>query len=390
LARMFLAAWILVLGCLPQAAALSVRGAGVALGKTAERPVERISFLSIDQPAGPMPLYVKYGAPEFTTFNNVTSACQACVTFWPMKEDGKRFHSKLYDDPSGGVWVRSCRASKCDFRDPQTDPVGGVIGRGVGPGGMPDGKTCMTRDPVPWFTDCEPVLLDAAHTVLDATRYCSYREQIFIPPPVDTVSRFAGKPVGWARIGGTQEQCLATIEKEGSALFDEMNMCDANLPALSGCCETVYSGLTCLAETAFTKTGMSKQDVFATMTDEAAQMLEAFSKYCVPLCQNTKEEFCAKNPGADICLSPKGCTGCTKRGGIWCPKLESCHCPSKNPPCIKPPITTPLQCLDDGQKHLRGDKDGKMDLGDGAGRGAGAKDDALCKYSEMARNWKPK
>lgn len=379
---------------LPGAQALSTRRVNNDPTKAEQSQVGAISFLSIDQEAPP--LYVKYGAPEFTTFDSVTSACQACVTFFPEKEDGQRFHSKLYEDrnESGGVWERSCRAAQCNFRDPQTDPVGGVIGRGVGPGGKPDGKTCITRDPVPWFDDCEAILLKSTRTVLDATRYCSYREQIFIPPPNGMVSRFAGSANNaWARIGGTHEQCLATIEKEGSALLDSANMCDASLPALSGCCETVYSALTCVAETSSARAGVSKKDVFASMTDGAAQMLATFSKYCVPLCQNTKETFCDQFPGADICQNPKGCTACTKRGGIFCPQLETCHCPSKNPPCIKPPLTTPLQCFERDPRNLRGADKGLVDgagssrSGSGSGSGSSS-DDALCKYSEMARDWK--
>lgn len=370
------------------AQALSARPARPHLGRTAKHHNESLSLLSIGQePPTDQSLYVAYGKPEFTTFDSAISACKACVTFWPMKEDGKRFHSDLYkDQSSGGVWERSCRAAKCDFRDPQTDPVGGVIGRGVGPEGQLDGRTCITRDPVPWFADCEPVLLESTQTVLDATRYCSYREQIFVPPPVDTVSRFAGKPVGWARIGGSNEQCLATIEKEGSALLDGSSMCDSNLEALSGCCETVYSALSCIAETSFARLGVKKKDVFKTMTNESAQMLESFTRYCTPLCQNTKEEFCAKNKWADVCRNPKGCTSCTKRGGIWCPQLGSCHCPSKKSPCIDAPLTTPLQCYNHGQKHLRGDDDaGEAASGDSAD---GGDDDAACKYTEMARHWK--
>jgi len=391
---MFPIALLLVVGCqVSPVQALSVlRGSVFQAGQVAQ-PVEAFSFLSIGQAPGATPAYVHYGKPEFTTFNNVSSACRACVEFWPEKEDGKRFHQKKYDDPNGGVWDRGCRAGKCDFRDPQTDPVGGVIGRGVGPNGAPDGKTCITRDPVPWFTDCEPVLLESTSTLLDATRYCSYKEQIYIPPPAKTVSRFAvaknqKKPQAWARIGGTNEQCLATIEREGAALFDGMSFCDSDMPALSGCCETVYSALTCVAETASAKTGASQEGIFADLSVEGKQMMETFSKYCVPLCQQTKPEFCAKTPEADICVNPTGCTECTARGGLWCPKLESCHCASENPPCIDPPVTEPLFCpygdknqFDGG--HRRRQKAAAKKAGDGD-------DKALCKYAEMARMWKPR
>lgn len=354
-------------------------------------PTHAVSLISLDQVPGPKPAWVEYGEPEFTTFNNVTTACQACMEFFPVKEDGNRFHQMLYEDPeSGGVWERSCRAGLCDFRDPQTDPVGGIIGKGVGPDGKPDGKTCITRDPVQWYTDCDPILRESTHTLLDATRYCSYKEQIFIPPPKGAVSRFGGeKPVAWARIGATQaggkrEQCMATIEKEGAALWDSMSFCDADLPALSGCCETVFNALSCVAETS-AKTHMG---IFDHLSDEASQMLDSFSKYCVPLCQNTKEEFCAKFPGSDPCVNPNDCTDCTVKGGLWCPKLKSCHCPSKTPPCLAPPVTAPMQCFGDSKEAgLHAPPAPRVDEGAGDGL-AGDGDKSLCKYKEFAQKWK--
>jgi len=394
--RLSIAISFLVLACqTPVAPAISLQQVGAGRARAGLRgqqqawPAEALSFLSIDQTPGPTPAYVKYGKPEFTTFNNQTSACQACAEFFPVKEDGKRFHAALHEDSSGGIWERSCRAGLCNFRDPQTDPVGGVIGQGVGPGRKPDGRTCITRDPVPWFADCEPVLLKSTHTLLDATRYCTYREQIFIPPPALHVSRFAGKPVSWARVGGAKEQCLATIQKEGSALFDSITFCDVNMPALSGCCESVFSALSCVAETAFSHGGGLQEGMFSQMSGETSTMLAAFSKYCVPLCQNTKEQFCEKFPGTDICVNPKGCTECTSKGGLWCPKLGSCHCPSKKPPCIKPPILTPLQCFEDKPKP-KSDAGPKPLADAGPAKPGPAPDDGkpLCKYSEMARMWK--
>merc|ERR1719198_148914 len=117
--------------------------------------------------------------------------------------------------------------------------------------GKGDTRTCLTRDPVPWFTDCEPVVKSSAKTIKDVTRYCSYREQMFIPPPETEVSYFSkSKGKAWGRIGGNKEQCHETIEKNGAALLDSMTFCDSDLKALSGCCETVFSALTCVAETA--------------------------------------------------------------------------------------------------------------------------------------------
>lgn len=385
-ARMFFIASVLLLGCYaPLAQALVLRGGALHEQQQIVEPAaEAFSFLSIEQVPGPTPGYVKYGKPEFTTFNNVSSACQACVEFWPAKEDGGRFHEPTHEDSSGGVWDRVCRVGTCDFRDPQTDPVGGVVGKG-------DDRTCITRDPVPWFKDCEPVLLETTATILDATRYCSYREQMFIPPPAGTVSRFAGKPKAWERIGGRSEQCMATIQKEGAALFDGMSFCDSDLPALSSCCETVFNAFTCVAETASAKAGISQSDIFSTLNGEGKQMMETFAQYCVPLCQNTKPEFCEKWPEADICVGPfKGCSGCTSSGGLWCPKLESCHCPSKNPPCIAPPVTSPKQCMAPDKEEAAAAPAPKKAAAAAEKAPAAEREESLCKYTEMARMWKPR
>jgi len=359
---------------------------------------EHFSLLSIEQVPGPTPMYVSYGPPEFTTFSNSTTACQACIEFFPEKKDGGRFHSRLYEDEKGGVWAQTCRAGSCDFRDPQTQPVGGVIGKGVGPGGEPDGKTCITRDPVPWYADCEPIVMSAASTVNEVTRYCSYREQIFIPPPAKTASYFAGsKDNAWRRIGGSKEQCMETIEKQGSALMDTMTFCDSDLLALSGCCETVFDALTCVAETAKSNGlwGAEHGSIFSTFDEEGSKMLDTFAQYCVPLCQNTKEEFCEKNPSADICVSFEDCSGCTAAGGLWCPKLESCHCPGPDPPCIAPPVETPLGCLPKTKlKELRGGvgkkEKHKADLQNEKAEEAKEKEaeEALCKYHEFAQKWR--
>lgn len=270
------------------------------------------SLLNVDQVPGPTPDWVDYGPPEFTTFVNQSSACQACIKFFPEKQDGKRFHSNMYEDESGGVWERACRVGPCDFRDPQTQPVGGIIGKGVGPGGTPDGKSCLTRDPVPWYNDCEPIALNSASSMLDVTRYCTYKEQIFIPPPASTVSHFAGsKDNAWRRIGGGKEQCFATIKKQGAAFLDSMSFCDSDLPALSACCESVFGAFTCVAETAaargITDGGGSQPSLFANLNEEGSAMLQMFSKYCVPLCQNTKASFCEKYPAADACVKPITC-----------------------------------------------------------------------------------
>lgn len=288
-----------------------------------------------------------------------------------------KFHSPLYKDvESGGVWKRSCRAGACDFRDPQTDPVGGVIGKGQGPDGKPDDRTCITRDPVPWFSDCEPVLLKSTTTLFDATRYCSYREQLFIPPPAGMVSRFSGKPEAWARIGGTHEQCHRTIEKEGAALLDTASLCDADLPALKGCCGAVLSALTCLADTG-AGFGETPQSIISSLGDEAEKLFESFEKYCPLLCTIGKEEL------------PNDCTQCTAKGGLFCPELKTCHCPSKNPPCLAPPITTPKQCWKRANSVGRGGAyDADISKDEKRKRSAARTTVAPCDYDNWARRFR--
>lgn len=362
----------------------------------------KISLLSIEQSQvpGPTPLYVNYGdgKPEFTTFSNVTTACQACIEFFPEKQDGKRFHSRLFEDKDGGVWDRSCRAGPCDFRDPQTQPVGGVEGQG--PDGKPQtDKACITQDPVPWYTDCDGVVKESASSILEVTRYCSYREQLFVPPPSKMVSHFTGsKGKAWSRIGGNKESLLATIEKQGSALMDSMSFCDSDIAALSGACESVFGALTCVAETSVSNGLWSPAEgsVFSMYQDkDGSAMLETFAKYCVPLCQNTKTEFCEKYPQADVCVSHNECSDCTGGGGLWCPKLESCHCPGPKPPCIKPPVKTPLQCLPKEKKeklsgtgmHFKDAAKKKAEADAAAAAAGAAEEKALCKYSKFALEW---
>lgn len=365
---------------------------------TRSAPHSKFTLLSIGQVPGPTPQYVSYGAPEFSTFSNLTTACQACVEFFPEKQDGKKFHSNLYESKDGGVWGRACRAGSCDFRDPQTQPVGGIIGQGVGPGGKPDGKSCITQDPVPWYSDCELIVKDAASSITEVTRYCSYREQIFIPPPTKDVSHFAGsKGKAWNRIGGSKEQLLQVIEKEGAALMDSMTFCDSDLSALSGACESAFGALTCIAETSVNNKLWTPESgsVFSMYKDkEGTSMLEAFSKYCVPLCQNTKEEFCEKYPKADVCASHSDCSACTADGGLWCKDLEGCHCPGPKPACIQPPATTPMQCLPGGgpKKQAAFPKSAVQPQATATAQAAAKNDKekskSLCKYSKFALAWK--
>merc|ERR1719162_2394558 len=117
-------------------------------------------------------------------------------------------------------------------------------------------------------------------------------------------------------------------------------------------------------------------------------MLETFAQYCVPLCQNTKEEFCEKYPFADLCVTHSSCSDCTAGGGLWCPKLESCHCPGPKPPCIKPPVLTPLQCLPkievEEDSGGGGKSTAKKSGSSSEAATEGSSGEALCKYSKFA------
>mmetsp|Transcript_12560 Transcript_12560/g.23516 ORF Transcript_12560/g.23516 Transcript_12560/m.23516 type:complete len:398 (+) Transcript_12560:34-1227(+) len=336
--------------------------------------------------------YVKYGKPQFTTFSNASAACQACITYYPLKEDGGRFNSPMHqatDKETGGdptEWLRKCRAGPCDFRDPQTQPEGGIIG--MGPDfGKPDGKTCLTRDPVMWYSDCEEVLQKSSSSVLDVTRYCSYKHQIFFPPPAGLPTNFADVDTAFTRFGRSKEQCTATIAKQGQALFGEVNACDTDLEALSGCCESVYGVMTCVQEGA--------GGILA--AEELSSTMEVFEKYCVPLCKYTEEEFCTKFPHSDVCVKHESCETCTASGGLWCPKLMSCHCPGPDPPpCMLAPKSLPTECsvakfkkfLPKDAVAVTPESSAQASVQQQAAGTTGLeRPGKICKYEEMARNW---
>merc|ERR1719408_724 len=47
--------------------------------------------------------YTKYGdEPPGSTFDSALAACDACVTFYPEKRDGKKWHAPEYQDEKGG------------------------------------------------------------------------------------------------------------------------------------------------------------------------------------------------------------------------------------------------------------------------------------------------
>lgn len=334
---------------------------------------------------------------EVTAYKTPLDACKACITFFPTKADGQKFSAAIHQDASGGSWAQTCRAGPCDFRDPQTQPWGGVIGAGSEAyqdafgawWRSPQGRSCMTRDPVSWYKDCGPILLEAASTYLDVTRYCSFTHQIFVPPPVGAetsgaVVAMAGGSAPFARLDGSGEQCQAVIAKQGAALLDDRSMCDSDLNALSGCCESVFESMKCLVvESKATGTNFHDQMALNATMDATREMRELFSRYCVPLCQYSRPEFCEMYPHSDICVSGRDtCLPCVRYGGIWCSDTKTCECsisstrkgcsrtalqcagPRFEPPpapTAPPPPTTPLP---------------PMDMGMGE-----------CKYLEMEKVW---
>lgn len=356
------------------------------------------------------PSFTYSGTAPFTTFDDRVSACRACVTYYPEREEA-----------SGVRWKTACRAGACDFYDPVTQGVGGVVGLGPG-GGVPNNnKTCFTLDDVPWYADCEAVLRDAATSIHDVAQYCSYREQLFVPAPplppsapasshsgatagagspLQLPSLFANVSVPFQRLGKSHEECSKTIAREGAALFSTMSACDTDMEALSSCCESVYNVLSCVTDLG----GNSDKWPHAIadlqpLKNTTAPMMRQFSEYCEPLCKFSRAEFCQWNPTADPCVPRHTCAECTQTGGAWCPRLGECHCarPGVKLPCVAEPIFTPLRCAAEEEASAAG----PLLRGAVAAAGAaptrpagvmGARHDLgipECRYSEIAPGWKP-
>jgi len=288
--------------------------------------------------------------PGVTTYQTPLDACRACMTFFPSKEDGHKFHDPIHQDAAGGSWEQRCRAGPCDFRDPQNQPWGGMIGAGseafqdtfASWWRAPTTESCMTRDPVSWYHDCESMLLEDAKNYHDITQYCSYRNQIFVPPPADQPGSkiFAGATTAFTRLDASHENCYATIADQGEKLFSDRKQCDSDVIKLSGCCESVFEALHCVAtEGKGRGISLSDQAGFEATQDAVNSTLQLFSQYCVPLCQYSKEEFCAHYPTSDICVGYVTCPDCTRHGGSWCEDTQKCEC-SARPGCAQ----TALQC----------------------------------------------
>lgn len=275
-----------------------------------------------------------------TTYASVSEACGQCITFYPAKEKCKnsgvdKFSSGPYKDKVlGGQWDSACRAGPCQSRDH------------LGAGATTSDRTCLTLAPVPWYQDCEAVVLNAAHSVYDITRYCSYRHQIYVPAPFGLPSPFATAPQAYARLDKSHEQCMTTIVTQGQALFDPSNVCDSNLQALSGCCESVHEVLQCLKQEGNSR-GIFAQDTagFDALQSELSEMVNVFSTYCVALCNNKDHaEFCQKYPSADTCVTHSDCQSCSSHGASWCSELGECMCPNKP----SPPVSTTGACCGEG------------------------------------------
>lgn len=280
-----------------------------------------------------------------TTYDTKLEACNACIEFYPEREDGLKFHAPIFHDVQGGVWNQVCHAGPCTTRG---DII--VVGTSVQ---QNEEKQCITKVPVPWFSDCDPILHDAMSTVYDVTRFCSYREQMFVPPPPSMLSPWAGVTQAYTRLNPSRETCLATIETQGTALWDDMSFCDSNIKKLSGCCESVHDSFKCMHDVggAGPKFLLQKDmQGFQEIKDASANAMKLFQEFCVPLCIYSEPEFCEKYPYSDICVSHDNCAVCTRAGGEWCMTTMTCHCPRQHgqePICPHEEAVyrSPLECL---------------------------------------------
>lgn len=283
--------------------------------------------------------------PAATTYANTLEACQACVTHFPTREvadPDASGHAK------GQEWARGCRAGPCTARD-------GPLPAGAHPALQGD-TFCISLDPIPWYSACEAVLASAMTSVYDLTRYCSYKEQIYVPPPPGMHSAFAGTTSAFTRLDSSHEQCLSTIRVQGAALWDDLTFCDSDLHALSACCESVHEAMKCTHEvggSAPLYILQSDQEGFAALKIATSEATQIFDAYCVPLCRHSKEEFCVEYPRADSCVSYDKCSTCTRGGGEWCPGADTCGCPSKSSLCPSGPLRSPAQCFQSQQQERR-------------------------------------
>jgi len=280
-------------------------------------------------------------APEgpATSYDDPYHACIGCVRFNPM------IHLEA---TPGGPPPNECRYGPCDFRDPQTQPWGGVLGGG---GSEPDPENgwylpakplvCFTLDGISWFDKCDSVLFDEAKSTYEVSTACEYREQLNVVGP------FVGAAAPFMRIGEKRnhEKCAEVI-KAGWTLYDDKNAFNSDLEALYGCCETVHQYFTCVGD---------RKDI---LTNDTAGLLALdnivnntvadFSLFCVPMyAYPTQEEFCGKFPTSDPCAGPfDGCEPCTNVGGAWCEffdKPSTCGPPKDAYPwCITDPTMCPV------------------------------------------------
>jgi len=299
--------------------------------------------------------YEEYGGPPpGTVFGSVVEACDQCIAFYPEKlGDGGKFGSPEYKDAKGGHWEQRCRAGPCNFREPQTQPWGGVLGAGsvadpsVGWWKGPDDGTCFTLDPVFKFQECEPALRPAARTTHDLLRWCGYKHQIAALP-----MEFAGAKTPFTRLGGGKEECQNIIEKEGHAFYDDKSFFDSDLKALSGCCENSYEVIKCVIDEGLKKSDIIMNDLveFNNTMNKMRDMGALFEAYCTPICEFDEAEFCSHYPTSDKCAKYSDCESCVMHSGTWHFDTKECKkdgpwwtakTPIQCKPTTPPPMTTP-------------------------------------------------
>jgi len=257
------------------------------------------------------------GPHPATSYEKPYDACVGCVRFSPTI-------SVPEHEENEGPGAEECRFGPCDFRDPQTQPWGGVIGGGseadpeTGWYKPPKPLVCFTHEDVSWYDKCDDLLYKEAATVPQVSTACEYIEQINVMGP------FIGFTKAFERLGAPRkgEECAKVIE-DGWTLYDDANSFNSDLEALHGCCETVHQYFTCVGDRKDLlmgdNAGLMKLDAIANHT------VSHFSLFCVPMYRfPTKKEFCGEFPTSDPCVEYKGCTPCTEHGGVWCPDQKTC------------------------------------------------------------------
>jgi len=214
------------------------------------------------------------GAGPPTSYTKPYDACLACLRFNPTM-------APVIDNQLGMPEGAACRYGACDFRDPQTQPWGGVLGGG---GSEPDPEggwykpaqpalQCFTTSDVAWYDECNPLLYSMATSVWQVSTACEYQQQLNVFGP------FVGHKEPFVRLAAGNEDCGARIE-DGWRLYDDKDSFNSNLEKLSGCCETVHQYFTCVGDK---KKILMGDDAGLMKLDEVSNHSVAhFSLFCVP------------------------------------------------------------------------------------------------------------